>query len=77
MAERFDLVIIGGGEAGQAAAYRARDLGASVAIVDRELWVAPAPTGRACRPRRSSTPRRSITSAATTPGRRRRTSATG
>ncbi len=34
----FDLVIIGAGEAGQAAAYLARDRGASVAIVDRELF---------------------------------------
>ena len=38
MADAFDLVIIGAGEAGQAAAYVARDRGASVAIVDRELF---------------------------------------
>jgi pyruvate/2-oxoglutarate dehydrogenase complex dihydrolipoamide dehydrogenase (E3) component len=38
MAESYDLVIIGAGEAGQAAAYAARDRGASVAIVDRELF---------------------------------------
>ena len=38
MDETFDLVIIGGGEAGQAAAYVARDRGASVAIIDRELF---------------------------------------
>ncbi len=38
MADTFDLVIIGAGEAGQAAAYLARDRGASVAIVDRELF---------------------------------------
>lgn len=38
MDQTYDLVIIGAGEAGQAAAYRARDLGASVAIVDRELF---------------------------------------
>ena len=38
MADAFDLVIIGAGEAGQAAAYLARDRGASVAIVDRELF---------------------------------------
>ena len=34
----FDLVIVGAGEAGQAAAYAARDRGATVAIVDRELF---------------------------------------
>ena len=38
MADTFDLAIIGAGEAGQAAAYLARDRGASVAIVDRELF---------------------------------------
>ena len=34
----FNLVIIGAGEAGQAAAYLARARGATVAIVDRELF---------------------------------------
>ncbi len=38
MADMFDLVIVGAGEAGQAAAYAARDRGATVAIVDRELF---------------------------------------
>ena len=38
MADMFDLVIVGAGEAGQAAAYAAHDRGASVAIVDRELF---------------------------------------
>jgi pyruvate/2-oxoglutarate dehydrogenase complex dihydrolipoamide dehydrogenase (E3) component len=38
MDETFDLVIIGAGEAGQAAAYLARARGASVVIVDRELF---------------------------------------
>lgn len=38
MAETFDLVIVGAGEAGQAAAYLARGRGASVAIIDRELF---------------------------------------
>jgi pyruvate/2-oxoglutarate dehydrogenase complex dihydrolipoamide dehydrogenase (E3) component len=38
MADVFDLVIIGAGEAGQAAAYMARERRASVAIVDRELF---------------------------------------
>ena len=36
--ERFDLVIVGGGTAGEAAAYYARGRGASVAIVDRALF---------------------------------------
>jgi pyruvate/2-oxoglutarate dehydrogenase complex dihydrolipoamide dehydrogenase (E3) component len=35
--DTFDFVIIGAGPAGEAAAYKARELGASVAIVDR-LW---------------------------------------
>jgi dihydrolipoamide dehydrogenase len=34
----YDLVIIGAGEAGQAAAHLARKKGASVAIIDRELF---------------------------------------
>ena len=38
MDEIFDLVIIGAGEAGHAAARLARKLGGSVAIVDRELF---------------------------------------
>jgi pyruvate/2-oxoglutarate dehydrogenase complex dihydrolipoamide dehydrogenase (E3) component len=38
MGERFDLVIIGAGEAGQAAAHLARKLGGTVAIVDRGLF---------------------------------------
>ncbi|MEX2136930.1 MAG: NAD(P)/FAD-dependent oxidoreductase [Chloroflexota bacterium] len=38
MNEAFDLVIIGAGEAGQAAAHLARKLGGSVAIIDRELF---------------------------------------
>lgn len=36
--DRFDLVIIGAGAAGEAAAVKARQLGASVAIVDRDLF---------------------------------------
>jgi pyruvate/2-oxoglutarate dehydrogenase complex dihydrolipoamide dehydrogenase (E3) component len=35
--DAFDFVIIGAGPAGEAAAYKARELGASVAVVDR-LW---------------------------------------
>jgi pyruvate/2-oxoglutarate dehydrogenase complex dihydrolipoamide dehydrogenase (E3) component len=38
MAEHFDFVIIGAGAAGEAAAYKARERGASVAIVDRSLF---------------------------------------
>jgi pyruvate/2-oxoglutarate dehydrogenase complex dihydrolipoamide dehydrogenase (E3) component len=36
--ERFDFVIIGAGPAGEAAAYEARERGASVAVVDRDLF---------------------------------------
>ena len=36
--ERFDFVIIGAGPAGEAAAYEARERGASVAIIDRDLF---------------------------------------
>ena len=32
---RFDLIVIGGGPAGVTAALRARELGASVALVER------------------------------------------
>src|SRR3990170_5208537 len=35
--DSFDFVIIGAGPAGEAAAYKARELGASVAVIDR-LW---------------------------------------
>jgi pyruvate/2-oxoglutarate dehydrogenase complex dihydrolipoamide dehydrogenase (E3) component len=35
--EAFDFVIIGAGPAGEAAAHKARELGASVAVIDR-LW---------------------------------------
>jgi len=38
MAEQLDFVVIGAGAAGEAAAHLARDRGASVAIVDRELF---------------------------------------
>ena len=37
MAEHFDFAIIGAGPAGEAAAYKARELGARVVVVDR-LW---------------------------------------
>jgi pyruvate/2-oxoglutarate dehydrogenase complex dihydrolipoamide dehydrogenase (E3) component len=35
--DRFDFVIIGAGPAGEAATYKARELGATVAVIDR-LW---------------------------------------
>ena len=38
MEEQFDFVIIGAGAAGEAAAFKARERGASVAIVDRALF---------------------------------------
>ena len=36
--DRFDLVIIGAGPAGEAAANKARERGASVAVIDRDLF---------------------------------------
>ena len=36
--DRFDLVIIGAGAAGEAAAFMARKRGASVAVIDRDLF---------------------------------------
>src|ERR1700675_2256836 len=36
--DMFDFVIIGAGPAGEAAAFKARELGASVAIIDREWF---------------------------------------
>ncbi|HEX7473607.1 MAG TPA: FAD-dependent oxidoreductase, partial [Candidatus Limnocylindrales bacterium] len=36
--DTFDFVIIGAGPAGEAAAYKARELGSSVAIVDRQWF---------------------------------------
>ncbi len=36
--DHFDFVIIGAGPAGEAAAYEARERGASVAVVDRDLF---------------------------------------
>ncbi len=78
MSDPFDLVVIGAGEAGQAAAYAARDRGASVAIVDRELFGGLCPYWACvCRPRHSSTPPRSTPGAATMSGSAPRTSATG
>ena len=50
--DRFDLVIIGAGPAGEAAAYKARERGASVAIVDRDLFGGACPFF-ACMPSKS------------------------
>jgi len=50
--DRFDLVIIGAGPAGEAAAFKARSLGASVAIVDRDLFGGACPFF-ACMPSKS------------------------
>src|SRR5258708_20896284 len=36
--DEYDIVIIGAGPAGEAAAYEARELGASVAIIDRRWF---------------------------------------
>ena len=36
--DRYDLVVVGAGAAGEAAAHKGRELGASVAIVDRALF---------------------------------------
>jgi dihydrolipoamide dehydrogenase len=36
--DRYDLVIIGAGAAGESAAYQARERGASVAIIERDLF---------------------------------------
>jgi pyruvate/2-oxoglutarate dehydrogenase complex dihydrolipoamide dehydrogenase (E3) component len=36
--DRYDLVVIGAGAGGEAAAYQGRELGASVAIVERDLF---------------------------------------
>jgi len=36
--DRYDLVIVGAGAAGESAAYEARELGASVAVVERDLF---------------------------------------
>jgi pyruvate/2-oxoglutarate dehydrogenase complex dihydrolipoamide dehydrogenase (E3) component len=50
--DTFDLVIIGAGPAGEAAALKARALGASVAIVDRDLFGGACPFF-ACMPSKS------------------------
>jgi pyruvate/2-oxoglutarate dehydrogenase complex dihydrolipoamide dehydrogenase (E3) component len=50
--DRFDLVIIGAGPAGEAAALKARTLGASAAVIDRDLFGGACPFF-ACMPSKS------------------------
>lgn len=50
--DRFDLVVIGAGPAGEAAAFKGRARGASVAIVDRDLFGGACPFF-ACMPSKS------------------------
>ena len=50
--DRYDLVIIGAGPAGEAAAYAGRERGASVAVIDRDLFGGACPFF-ACMPSKS------------------------
>jgi pyruvate/2-oxoglutarate dehydrogenase complex dihydrolipoamide dehydrogenase (E3) component len=50
--DRFDLVIIGAGPAGEAATNKARERGASVAVIDRDLFGGACPFF-ACMPSKS------------------------
>jgi pyruvate/2-oxoglutarate dehydrogenase complex dihydrolipoamide dehydrogenase (E3) component len=50
--ERFDLVVIGAGPAGESAAFAARERGASVAVIDRDLFGGACPFF-ACMPSKS------------------------
>ncbi len=52
MPDKFDIVVIGAGAAGEAAALKAAALGASVAVVDRELFGGSCPFW-ACIPSKS------------------------
>ena len=77
MEPHFDFIVIGAGPAGEAAAYKARELGASVAVVERDLFGGSCPHW-GCIPSKSllngaHAPRHRC---ATTPGRGRRIGAT-
>jgi pyruvate/2-oxoglutarate dehydrogenase complex dihydrolipoamide dehydrogenase (E3) component len=50
--DRFDLVVIGAGPAGESAAFAARERGASVAVIDRDLFGGACPFF-ACMPSKS------------------------
>jgi pyruvate/2-oxoglutarate dehydrogenase complex dihydrolipoamide dehydrogenase (E3) component len=43
MSQKFDIIVIGGGPAGVTAALQARELGASVALVERGRMGEPVP----------------------------------
>jgi len=66
--ERFDFVIIGAGASGEAAASYARARGATVALVERDLFGGTCAFWVACRRRRSCTPRRFAHAAVTIRG---------
>ena len=52
MDERFDLIVLGGGSAGYAAARAAAEMGASVAVAELGRWAACASCAAACPARR-------------------------
>ena len=55
-----DVIVIGAGPGGEAAAHKARALGAAVAVLDRKWFGGAARTSAACHRRRCSTRRQSI-----------------
>ena len=65
MTHDFDVVVLGGGSGGYAAALRASQLGKSVALVERDRLGGTCLHRGACRPRRCCTPRSSPTLPAT------------
>jgi glycine/D-amino acid oxidase-like deaminating enzyme len=52
MSDTYDVTVLGAGSTGTSVAWYAGDNGLSVAVVERELVGASAPTGRACPARR-------------------------